>query len=109
MDDYNFFRASMPDSRPADYYLGCLNGSVFIDFNDHKDNLICLKRISFDGYGCCTLDDEANPMNETDSQAFKELYKAQDFDQKQLSLIVKRTINNNREHIWNEALTEYGF
>jgi hypothetical protein len=52
--DFDFFRTSMPESRKADFYLGCLGGSVFIDFNLANENLISLCRISFDGYGCCT-------------------------------------------------------
>ena len=49
----------MPESRKADYYLSCLDSSVFIDFNRSNENLISLVRISFDGYGCCNLDEKS--------------------------------------------------
>ena len=38
--DFDFFKTQMPDSRKADFYLGCLDSSVFIDFNLTSDNLI---------------------------------------------------------------------
>ena len=72
MENLLFRITSMPSTRPADYYLSYSGGSVFIDFNDFG-NLIQLKRISFDGYGCCTLE-SAVPMNEEDSEIFKELF-----------------------------------
>ena len=53
--EIEFFITAMPNSRPADYYLGCLGGSVFMDFNNYKNERVQLKRISVDGYGCCDL------------------------------------------------------
>ena len=52
---FDFFGTTMPETRKADYYLGCLNSSVFIDFNKTNNNQICLVRISFDGFGCYNL------------------------------------------------------
>ena len=54
---FDFFKTEMPVSRKADWHLGCLDGCVFIDFNLTSDKLISLCRISFVGYGCCTLTD----------------------------------------------------
>ena len=107
-EDLGFFMITMPDTRPADYYLGCLEGSVFMDFDDYEGELIRLKRISFDGYGCCDLIDQAIPMNVIDSRNFKEMLEGQLLDQSRLAMIVKKTILNNRKLIWEEALTEYG-
>ena len=98
----------MPDTRPADYYLGCLEGSVFMDFDNYKEEYIHLRRISFDGYGCCDLRDQAIPMNRDDSRAFKEIIEAQVFDQSRLTIIVKKTILSNKKLIWEDALNEYG-
>ena len=52
--ELEFFIASMPATRPTDYYLGCLESSVFMDFDNYENEHIRLIRISFDGYGCCT-------------------------------------------------------
>ena len=40
--DFYFFKTTMPESRKADFYLGCLDGSVFIDFNYTPDKRISL-------------------------------------------------------------------
>ena len=107
-DELEFFITVMPSSRPADYYLGCSEGSVFMDFDNYENERIRLRRISFDGYGCCNLSDQAIPMNEVDSRAFKEIIEAQLSDQSRLTTIVKKTILSNRKLIWEDALNEYG-
>ncbi len=73
--ELEFFITTMPNSRPAHYHLGCLGGSVFMDFDNDETGRIQLKRISFDGYGCCELVNQAIPMIEFDSKAFKEIMK----------------------------------
>lgn len=107
-DDLDFFITAMPPSRPADYYLGCLDGSIFMDFNKDENECIYLKRISFDGYGCCSLSDQVIPMDGVDSQAFKEIFEAQLSDQPRLTSIIKKTIASNRKLIWEGALENYG-
>ena len=103
-----FFLFTMGGSRPADYCLGYGEGSVYIDFDNCGDQLICLKRISFDGYGCCNMTKEAIPMDEADSRAFKEIIREQIPDQSKLMEIIKRTLSNNIDQIWEDALSEYG-
>jgi len=107
MNNQQFRIASMPPSRPADYCIGCYDDSVFIDFNDHQNDLIILKRISFDGYGCCELPEKAAPMDENDSKTFKEIYEKQLDDQESLREIILRNIRINQDLIWNDALLEY--
>ena len=77
IQDFDFFKTAMPDSRKADFYLGCLDGCVFIDFNLTSDRLISLRRISFDGYGCCNLLDNYNYLlsSEKSKQFIEELAK----------------------------------
>jgi len=107
-EDLEFFITTMPNTRVADYYLGCLGGSVFIDFDNYENESVRLKRISFDGYGCCDLGDLAVPMNEVDSITFKKIIEAQLHNQLLLTKIIKKTIANNKKFIWEEALNEYG-
>ena len=108
-DDQEFFITTMPDSRPADYYFYCLDGSVFIDFNDHyEDRLVRLVRISFDGYGCCNLNDDVIPMNESESQLFRDLITTSKPDQSLLSKLIRSNLFANKELIWEDALKEYG-
>lgn len=105
--EFGFFTTVMPGSRPADYYLGCLDGSVFMDFDNCDNGCIRLSRISFDGYGCCNLKDRAAPMSEIDSQTFRSMLETEEPDQLQLTAIIKRTITSNRNLIWEDALKEY--
>ena len=95
----DFFIMTMPDSRLADYCLGYDEGSVYIDFDNCPDELICLKRISFDTYGCCNLTEGVIPMDEADSRAFREIIKEQIPDQSRLMEIIKRTLSTNKDQI----------
>lgn len=105
-NDFDFFKNTMPPTRNADYYLGCLGGCVFIDFNNNKNNLIELKRISFDGYGCCELKDSKS-LGKEDSKKFREILNEDIDDQAELKDIVFRAIHINQHSIWRQALIKY--
>jgi len=97
----------MPDSRPADYHLGCLDGCVFIDFNNNEGDKVCLTRISFDGYGCCNLKGDVVPLSSEDSAAFKKIVESEIQDQNAITIVIKRAIALNKELIWKDALDAY--
>jgi hypothetical protein len=82
---------------------------VFLDFDDDDNDRVRLKRISFDGYGCCELGGEAASMDGADSRIFKESIVGHIADQSRLTLIIRKTIKDNRNLIWADALREYGF
>ncbi len=101
-------KISMPSSRKADYYLRMVTyGTVCMDFNDYNGKII-LKRISFDGYGCCTPKNQLTPFNEEDSALFKSILAAPELDLKELSRIIRKNIGANSESLWEDALKEYG-
>ena len=106
---FAFYATSMPNSRPADFYLGSIGGSVFIDFNKNKNGLIYLTRISFDGYGCCDIGETAQPLSKEESMKFIELVVRKEIDQDQLTPIILKTIEVNRKLLWIDALEEYEF
>jgi len=97
----------MPDSRKADFYLGCLDGSVFIDFNYTTDKRINLCRISFDGFGCCNLDNDAKCLDDKSSNAFLEEVSKDNLDQETITKIVLELIRLNKDNIWKDALEQY--
>ena len=99
--------ANMSSTRIADYYIGYMDGCVFIDFNNYDENRICLKRISFDRYGCCNMDNNAIPLNEQESQTFKDIIQKDPIDQDALLPIIKKAISLNKNEIWEDALEEY--
>ena len=106
--EFSFFKTSMPETRKADFYLGCLDGAVFVDFNILSDNLVSLVRISFDGYGCCTLEDTAECFNVTDSQEFLKEIEQENLNQETIGRLVTKIVQMNKDFIWNDALEEYG-
>ncbi len=96
----------MPISRPADYYLTCLDGSVFLDFNN-INGLIYLVRVSFDGFGCCNLGDESKPLKEVDSIQFIEMFQRQCLEQNTIEGLVKELILINKSIVWQDAIEQY--
>lgn len=105
--EFDFFKTTMPDSRNADFYLGCLDDSVFIDFNLTTDKSINLCRISFDGYGCCNLDNNAKCLDDKSSKAFIDEIGKDNLDQEKITKIVLELIELNKDKIWTDALEEY--
>ncbi len=105
--DYGFFKTTMPTTRKADFYLGCLGGAVFLDFNVTDEKLIYLCRISFDGYGCCYLKGKVNLLNAIQSKRFLEEIDKDDLNQKIITPLIKEMIKINKELIWNDAIEEY--
>jgi hypothetical protein len=99
----------MPDSRKADFYLGCLDGSVFLDFNCSNENLIYLRRVSFDGFGCCNIDNNAICLDSKLSKNFLDEISKDNLNQENITKIVLELIKLNRENIWIDALEEYQF
>lgn len=97
----------MPSSRLADYYLGYMDGCVFLDFSNYDSERVSLIRISFDGYGCCELGKNSVPLNEDDSRTFKDIIKKDVKEQRVLLRLVKHAIGLNKKLIWNDALEEY--
>lgn len=105
--NFKFFKTTMPDSRKADFYLGCLDGSVFLDFNYTADKRIDLCRISFDGYGCCNIDHNAKCIDEQLSKEFIDQIEKENLDQEKITKVVLELILLNKDNIWTDALEEY--
>ncbi|GAB5526974.1 MAG: hypothetical protein Roseis2KO_48460 [Roseivirga sp.] len=106
-ENSHIVKTSMPDTRPADYYLSCLGGCVFIDFDLGDNGLIYLRRISFDGYGCCRLSQEAIPFDKSDSALFQHTYRQLEMDQKIMSRLIYTALNLNRSNLWEAPLKAY--
>ena len=103
----NLFRASMPPSRRADFQFGFFEGSIFIDFNLNEDDIIYLKKISFDGYGCDTLEDNLVVLNSEDSIEFVKACRRQYLNEEVLAPLIRKTIIENQQHLWRDALQRY--
>ena len=102
-----FYKAILPKTRKADYYLGCMDGSIILDFNVTNENLVYLIRISFDGYGCCDFEENSKPLSIEDSKTFIQFIKHDTIFQNIIHSLVKKSIEINGEFIWKDALNEY--
>lgn len=105
--EFKFYKTTMSETRKADYFLGCLGGSVFIDFCTSIENEIYLKRISFDGYGCCELQNFDNKLDKIDSEKFIQEVSKEFINQDIIEWLVKKLIKINVIQIWKDALEEY--
>jgi len=106
--NFDFHKTTMPASRKADYYLCCLDSSVYIDFNSSPNNEISLIRISFDGFGCCSINKKAKNLNLEDSRKFIQEIERKELNQIAITELVKKVIRINKEFIWTDALKKYG-
>ena len=97
---------TMP-GRPCRYCLALQGGAVFADF-DIDDGKAYLVRVSFDGYGCCTVDDSIRKMNSDDSSKFIEMIDSKNVVQDELSSILSRYFRSNTDVIWKDALAQHG-
>lgn len=105
--EFDFYKTTMPSSRPASYHLGCLGGSVFMDFNLSEEQLVTLRRISFDGFGCCSLGEHTKYLDYNSSVLFLRALKKAVIDQEVIASLVKKLIQLNRDLIWDDALKRY--
>ncbi len=106
--EFDFYKADMSSGRIASYHLGCLNGCVYMDFNESKDGRITLCRISFDGFGCCGLGDYTKYLDHESSALFIKEMKKYVIDQDLTAKLVKELIRLNQDLIWEKALKRYG-
>ena len=105
--EFRFFKTTMPETRKADYFLGCLEGAVFMDFCTSNKHKIYLKRISFDGYGCCELQNVDHTLDQIDSEKFVQEINAAAINQEIIEWLVKKLIKMNATQIWKDALEAY--
>jgi len=105
--EFNFYKTTMPETRKAEYFLGCLGGSVFMDFCTSNVNEVYLKRISFDGYGCCELQNFDNKLDHIDSEKLIQEINKESINQDIVEYLVKKLIKINVIQIWKDALEEY--
>ena len=93
-------------TRPCRYCLSLQGGAVFADF-DVEDDRAYLVRVSFDGYGCCEIDDTLRPMSAEHSRKFIEMIESNNITQVEMSTILINYFEKNADVIWKDALTEH--
>jgi hypothetical protein len=92
-------------SRSCRFCLSLQGGSVFADFEVDEGGLAFLRRISFDGYGCC--DGDFKKMNAEDSRLLIESVERGSVDGPVIPELLRRYLGENTDAIWSDALASH--
>jgi hypothetical protein len=96
---------AMP-TRPCRFCLCLQGGSVFADFDTDDGDMVSLRRISFDGYGCCDVGESVTRMNSEDSRLLLDAIAGGEFESVQVAEALRRYFRENKDVIWSDALEE---
>src|SRR4051812_26892164 len=100
-------RISPPmSSRPSRFSLGLQDDSVFADFDVDSDGHVFLRRISFDGYGCCTAPDTIRRMPMNESRMLLESVDREAVGDPHIEVILRTYFRENADVLWEDALSE---
>lgn len=92
-------------SRPCRFCLSLQDDSVFADFDVDEKGRAFLRRISFDGYGCCygefrkmTLDDSRFLIDSVERGAVQD---------PKIEVVLRTYFEENADVIWSDALATH--
>ncbi len=94
-------------TRPCSFCLCLQGGSVFADFDRDAANIVSLRRISFDGFGCCEVGESIRSMNAVDSCLVLDAIARGELGSVQVEETLRRYFRENKDVIWSDALAEY--
>jgi len=94
-------------TRPCSFCFSLQGGSVFADFDTDDDDLVSLRRISFDGYGCCRIETPVTKMSSDDSRLLLDAIAQGDVGSEMVQDALRRYFRANSGVIWDDALTEH--
>ena len=95
-------------TRPCRFCLGLQDDSVFADFDVDETGRAFLRRISFDGYGCCRCEGKARVMNLEDTRILTEAVDRGDLDGETFQNTLLQYFRENADVIWSDALAAHG-
>ena len=94
-------------TRPCSFCLCLQEGSIFADFDTDAANIISLRRISFDGYGCCVVGESITKMSSGDSRLLLDAIARGELESIEVEEFLRRYFRENKDVIWSDALTEH--
>jgi len=100
------YPAMMP-TRPCSFCLCLQGGSVFADFDIDETKIVSLRRISFDGFGCCSLDGQTTKMSQGDSRLLLSAIASGQLETALVEAALRRYFAANSNVIWEDALAEH--
>ena len=93
-------------TRPCSFCLCMQGGSVFADFDRDDTSIVSLRRISFDGYGCCEVE-SATRMSSADSRLLLDAIARGELESVQVEEVLRRYFRESKGVIWSDALAEH--
>ena len=94
-------------TRPCRFCLSFQGGSVFADFDTDDAEMIFLRRISFDGFGCCNVGNSITKMPAGDSRLLLDAIARDEMGSIQVEEILRKYFRENKDVIWSDALAEH--
>ena len=94
-------------TRPCSFCLCLQGGSVFADFDTDDADIISIRRISFDGYGCCTVGASITKMSSGDSRLLLDAIARGELESVEVEEVLRRYFRDNKDVIWSDALAEH--
>jgi hypothetical protein len=82
-------------------------GSVFADFDIDNSDSIFLRRISFDGHGCCEAVGSIAKMNSSDSRLLLDAIDSGELSSVQIERALRGYFRENTDTIWGDALQDH--
>jgi hypothetical protein len=95
-------------SRSCRFCLSLQDDSVFADFDVDDRGLVFLRRISFDGYGCCDVPETIKRMSNADSLALVEAHDRGEVGGREITTVLRAYFLDNIDVIWSDALIHHG-
>lgn len=93
-------------TRPCSFCLCLQGGSVFADFDTDDAGIVALRRISFDGYGCCETE-SITKMSSGDSRLLLDAVARGELGSVQVEAALRKYFHENKDVIWSDALAEH--
>ena len=93
-------------TRPCSFCLCLQGGSVFADFDTDDAGIVSLRRISFDGYGCCYVEPTAR-MSAGDSRVLLDAIAHGALESNLVEQVLRRYFRASKDLIWSDALAEH--
>ena len=94
-------------TRPCSFCLSFREGSVFADFDRDGTDIVSLRRISFDGYGCCEVGESITRMSPGDSRLLLDAIARSELGSVHVEETLRRYFRENKDVIWSDALVEH--
>ena len=94
-------------TRPCSFCLRLQGGSVFADFDTSDKGIVSLRRISFDGFGCCEPREPISSISGEDSRLLLEAITRNEPSGPAVENLLRRYFRENKDVIWSGALVEH--